>query len=264
MGAGDGPEDEMDEFATRYQRHLAFDRIGPEGQRRLARGSALVVGCGALGGAAAALLVRAGVGKVRLVDCDIVELSNLPRQLLFDEADVAARAPKALRTAERLRAANSACDIEPVATRIDAGTIDGLLDGIDVVVDGLDNFATRYVVNDACVRRGIPWVYGGVVGAAGVTMTVRPGRGPCLRCVFPEAPPEDAVPTCQTHGVVAPAPVTVAALETIEALKLLLGRDDVRPGLLSLDLWDGSFRSVRVVRAPSCPACGSLQGYSQT
>jgi adenylyltransferase/sulfurtransferase len=257
MGAGDGPEDGMDEFESRYQRHLAFDRIGAEGQRRLARGAVLVAGCGALGGAAAALLVRAGVGTVRLVDRDVVELSNLPRQLLYDEADVAARTPKVQRAAERLRAANSACRIEARVATIDAGTIDGLLDGIDVVVDGLDNFAARYVVNDACVRRGIPWVYGGVVGAVGVTMTVRPGLGPCLRCVFPEPPPEHAVPTCETHGVVAPAPVTVAALETVEALKLLLGRDDVRPELLSLDLWDGSFRAVRVARAPDCPACGA-------
>lgn len=246
----------MDDFATRYQRHLAFDRIGAEGQRRLARGSVLIVGCGALGGAAATLLVRAGVGTVRLVDRDVVELSNLPRQILYDEADVAARAPKAVRAAERLRAANSACRLEPRVATIDATTIAGLLDGIDVVVDGLDNFATRYVVNDACVRRGVPWVYGGVVGAAGVTLTVRPGLGPCLRCVFPDAPPEDAVPTCESHGVVASAPVAIAALETIEALKLLLGRDDVRPELLSLDLWDGSFRGVRVARAPDCPACG--------
>lgn len=246
----------MDDFAIRYQRHLAFDRIGAEGQRRLARGSVLVAGCGALGGAAAVLLVRAGVGAVRLADADVVEPSNLPRQILYDEADVGTGVPKVLRAAERLRAANSACRIDPRAERIDAKSIDRLLDGIDVVVDGLDNFATRYVVNDACVRRGIPWVYGGVVGASGVTLTVRPGRGPCLRCVFPEAPPEDAVPTCQSHGVVAPAPVAVAALETVEALKLLLGRDDVRPDLLSLDLWDGTFRAVRVARAPGCPACG--------
>ncbi|MBN1770741.1 MAG: ThiF family adenylyltransferase, partial [Deltaproteobacteria bacterium] len=143
----------MGEHEERYRRHLAFDRIGPEGQRRLARGSVLVVGCGALGGAAAALLVRAGVGTVRLVDRDVVELSNLPRQLLYDEADVAARVPKVLRAAERLRAANSACRLEPRVATIDATTIDGLLDGIDVVVDGLDNFTTRYVVNDACVRR---------------------------------------------------------------------------------------------------------------
>ncbi|NMC71908.1 MAG: HesA/MoeB/ThiF family protein [Myxococcales bacterium] len=247
----------MDELAIRYQRHLAFDRIGAEGQRRLARGSVLVAGCGALGGAAAALLVRAGVGAVRLVDDDRVEPSNLPRQILYDEADAAAGVAKAPRAAERLRAANSACRIEARVERIDAGTIDALLDGIDVVVDGLDNFATRYVVNDACVRRGVPWIYGGVVGATGVTLTVRPGLGPCLRCVFPEAPPEDAVPTCRTHGVVAPAPVTIAALETVETLKLLLGRDDVRPELLSLDLWDGSFRAVRVARAPACPACGA-------
>jgi len=246
----------MTTLEERYSRQILFEKIGLEGQRKLAAGSVLVVGCGALGAAVSTLLVRAGVGALRLVDRDVVELSNLHRQILFDEADVAARLPKAEAAARKLAQVNSACRIEGRVADVTPRNVEALLDGVKVVVDGLDNFETRYLINDACLKHGVPWIYGGVLGAVGVTMTVLPGDGPCLRCVFPEPPPPGTLPTCDTQGVLGPAPVIVGALEAIEACKILIGGADVRRELLFLDIWDGSFRSVRIARADGCPACG--------
>jgi len=240
----------------RYSRQILFEKIGRDGQRKLGEGSVLVVGCGALGAAAASLLVRAGIGALRLVDRDVVDVSNLHRQILFDEADVAARLPKAEAAARKLRAIDSRCRIEGLVADVTPRNVERLLDGVGVVVDGLDNFETRYLINDACVSRGVPWIYGGVLGAVGVTMTVLPGDGPCLRCVFPEPPPPGTLPTCDTQGVIGPAPVAVAALEAVEVCKLLLGATDVRRELLFLDLWEGGCRGVKVSRAEHCPACG--------
>ncbi|MBI5486175.1 MAG: ThiF family adenylyltransferase [Deltaproteobacteria bacterium] len=240
----------------RYSRQILFEKIGEEGQEKLARGSALVVGCGALGAAAASLLVRAGVGAVRLVDRDVVEASNLHRQILFDEADAAARLPKAEAAARHLRAMNAACRIEAFTVDVTPRNVERLVAGVGVVVDGLDNFEARYLVNDACVSAGVPWVYGGVLGAVGVTMTILPGDGPCLRCVFPEPPAPGTLPTCDTQGVIGPAPVAIGALEAVEACKVLMGSGEVRRELAYLDVWEGSLRTVRVARSPSCPACG--------
>jgi adenylyltransferase/sulfurtransferase len=239
----------------RYSRQILFDKIGEQGQAKLARGSALVVGCGALGAAASSLLVRAGVGAVRLVDRDVVEASNLHRQILFDEADAAARLPKAEAAARKLRAMNGACRIEAHVADVTPRNVERLVAGVSVVVDGLDNFEARYLLNDACVSASIPWVYGGVLGAVGVTMTVLPGDGPCLRCVFPEPPAPGTLPTCDTQGVIGAAPVAIGALEAVEACKILLGAGDVRRELAYLDVWEGTLRGVRVARSPTCPAC---------
>ena len=240
----------------RYSRQILFDKIGEAGQEKLAGGSALVVGCGALGAAVASLLVRAGVGTVRLVDRDVVEASNLHRQILFDEADAAARLPKAEAAARKLRAMNRACRIEAHVADVTPRNVERLVAGMSVVVDGLDNFEARYLINDACVSASIPWVYGGVLGSVGVTMTVLPGDGPCLRCVFPGPPAPGTLPACDTQGVIGPAPVAIGALEAVEACKILLGSGDARRELAYLDVWEGSLRTVRVTRSASCPACG--------
>ena len=239
----------------RYHRQTLLPFVGPAGQGRLAGARVLLVGCGALGGTVADQLVRAGVGHLRLVDRDVVEWTNLQRQVLFDEADARDGTPKATAAAERLRAVNSAVAVEPVAADVHAGNVERLMDGVDVTVDGTDNAETRYLVNDAAVKLGRPWVYGGCVGADGRVMTVRPG-GPCLRCVFPAPPAAGELPTCDTAGVLGPAAAVVAALQAAAVLRLLVGADPI-DALLSLDVWRGRFRSVDVGPPdPDCPCCG--------
>lgn len=241
----------------RYSRQERFAAIGSEGQARLRRAHVVVLGCGALGGATANLLVRAGVGRLRIVDRDYVELSNLQRQTLFDEADVRQRLPKAIAAAERLRRVNSEVNVEPVVADITPSTIEALVAGADVLVDGLDNFETRYLVNDVAIKRDIPWVYGGVLGSYGMTMTVRPGASPCLRCVFPEAPQPGSAPTCETAGVIGPAVDAVGALQAVEALKLVVGDvAAVNGDLLGMDLWSNATDRVPLGNPrPDCPAC---------
>src|SRR6266566_1595557 len=176
-----------DSVLDRYVRQMRYAPLGEEGQRRLMAGRALVCGCGALGSMIAALLARAGVGKLRIVDRDFLELNNLQRQMLYDEADVAAGLPKAIAAAEHLRRINSAIEIEPVVADVTAANVLELCRDVDVVVDGTDNFETRFLVNEAALKLGLPWVYGGAVGASGQTMTILPGETPCLRCLIPES-----------------------------------------------------------------------------
>jgi adenylyltransferase/sulfurtransferase len=240
----------------RYSRQVLFDRLGTEGQEKLAAGTVLIVGCGALGSMNATLLARAGVGRLRVVDRDVVDLTNLHRQVLFDEDDVAAGLPKAEAAARRLRRVNSTIAVEATVADVTPRNVEALVAGVSLVVDGLDNFETRYLLNDACLAAGKPWIYGGVLGAVGMTMNVLPGAGPCLRCLFPEPPPPGTLPTCDTAGVIGPAPAVVASLQSAEACKILVGSPDVRRDLLYVDVWEGSFRSTRVARAGDCPACG--------
>lgn len=243
----------------RYSRQRVLPQIGAAGQQALRDGTALLIGCGALGSLQAELLVRAGVGRVRLADRDVVELHNLQRQLLFDEEDAAARLPKAEAAARHLRRFNSEVRCEPVVVDVTAGTIGPLLEGVQVVLDATDNFATRYLVNDACVQAGIPWVYGGVLGSAGMMLVVRPGQGPCLRCLFPEMPEAGSAPSCDTAGVLGPAPAAVASLQAAAALRLLVERDRdaaQAASLVAVDVWDLGFRTIEVQRDPACPCCG--------
>lgn len=242
--------------AERYARQAVLPQIGPSGQERLGSSAALVVGCGALGCAQAQLLARAGVGRLVLVDRDFVELSNLQRQLLYDEADAAQRLPKAEAAARHLRAVNSSIQLEPVVADLTARNASELVQGVDVVLDATDNVETRYLVNDACVKAGKPWVYGGAVGTSGVVLAVRPGDGPCLRCVFPEPAPPGTLPTCDIAGVLNAAPAAIAALQVVEAMKLLLGAASEAHRLHSFELWAPSFRSVKVHREPGCRCCG--------
>ncbi|MEW6720062.1 MAG: ThiF family adenylyltransferase [Thermodesulfobacteriota bacterium] len=247
FSAGDDP---------RYARQAVLPVVGREGQRRLAESTALIVGCGALGSAQAELLARAGVGKLVLVDRDVLELHNLQRQLLFDEQDVRDRLPKAVAAARRLRAVNSAIDVEAVVTDVTAANIGELLEPASLALDGTDNIETRYLLNDAAVLAGKPWVYGGVLGTDGAVMAVRPGSGPCLRCVFPEPPEPGELPTCETQGVLNTAVAWVAALQATEAIRLLVGAPTDGPFLHTLDVWRGTATPVKVERLKDCVCCG--------
>lgn len=244
--------------AERYARQTILPAIGAEGQRRLLQSRVLVAGCGALGSASANLLVRAGIGRLTIVDRDYVELSNLQRQVLFDEADVRNRIPKAAAAEEKLRRINQDVVVEGLVIDLNASNVERLVAGVDVIVDGLDNFETRYLLNDVAVKHGIPWVYGGVIASYGMTMTIRPGSSPCLRCVFPESPPAGSAPTCDTAGVIGPAVETVAAFQAAEVMKLIVGDTAaVNTSLLAIDLWHISLDRVPLpAPIPSCPTCG--------
>ncbi|MFM8495727.1 MAG: ThiF family adenylyltransferase, partial [Planctomycetia bacterium] len=242
----------------RYSRQTRFAPLGAEGQARLAAGRVAVVGCGALGSVVAMALVRAGVGFVRLIDRDVPERSNLPRQILFDEADVAAGLPKAVAAARHLTAINSAITIEPVVADLTAANIADLLGGVDAIVDGTDNFEARYLVNEHACRHGVAWVYGGAIGAEGRVLTIVPGRTACLRCLVPDPPAPGTLPTCDTAGIIGPAALVVGAVEAAEAIKLLVGaHDKAASRMLVCDLWDNVWRTIDLtaLAATGCPTC---------
>ena len=242
----------------RYSRQILFDPVGAEGQRRLRGARALVVGCGALGSAQVESLVRAGVGRVRVADRDFVEESNLQRQTMFTERDARERLPKAVAAARRAAEINSDVEVEPEVIDVTPANVERLVENCDVVLDGTDNFATRYLLNDACHKRGVNWVYGAAVGSYGVTMTVRPRTSPCLRCVFPEPPSAAGAATCDTAGVIMPIISVVAAVQVSEALKLLVGRhEDLHASLMQFDVWRNEWRRLALPKGPSpeCPAC---------
>lgn len=242
----------------RYSRQILFNGIGEEGQRRLLAARVLIVGCGALGTAHAEALGRAGVGRLRIVDRDFVEASNLQRQTMFTESDASDRLPKAIAGANHLREINSEIEVEPHIVDVNHSNIEQLIEDCDVVLDGTDNFATRYLINDACVKHNTNWIYGAAVGSYGVSMTVRPHQTACLRCVFEEAPPAASAPTCDTAGVIMPIINVVAAVQVSEALKLLTGHvEDLHGWLMQFDVWRNEWRKINpgAPRA-DCPACG--------
>ena len=241
---------------ARYARHSALSFIGEAGQRKLSQSSVLVLGCGSLGSAQAMLLARAGIGRLVLADRDVVDACNLTTQVLYDERDVAERQPKAEAAARRLRAINSAIIIEPVIADVTASNIEELVGRADLALDAADNFETRYLLNDAAVKAGKPWVYGGVLGTDGMVMAVRPGQGPCLRCLFDTPPDMGLVPTCDTFGVLNAAAVWVAALQVSEAIKLLLGGGGENFSLHMLDIRGGTGTAVEAGRRTGCPCCG--------
>lgn len=236
---------------ARYSRQILLPEIGEKGQRRLRGATAFIAGCGATGSAIASVLVRAGVGRTVIVDRDIVEESNLQRQLLFTEGDIGE--PKAVAAAAALRRANTAVEVEGIVADLAADNIEGLLRDASVILDGTDNMEARYIINDASVKHSIPWVYCGAVGTYGMVMAVVPGKGPCLRCLFPEPPAPGALPTCDTAGVLGTAPLAAGALAATGALRLLTGR--ARPRLIYIDVWKQTLRRLRVERREGCPAC---------
>src|SRR5215472_263229 len=243
----------------RYSRQMRFYGIGEEGQRRLLRSHVTLCGCGALGTVLANALVRAGVGHLRLVDRDFIETSNLQRQVLFDEHDVAENLPKAEAGARKLAAINSSVHVEPVVTDIDRTNILELVEDVDLILDGTDNFEIRYLINDAAVKLGKPWVYGGCIGSHGQTMTILPGETPCLRCVFEAAPAPGEAGTCETAGVLAPIVNIVASYQAAEALKILTGRrEQVNRELIYVDVWENITRRIKVsplLGTVDCPCC---------
>src|SRR6516162_7075110 len=223
----------------RYSRQIRFPGIGEDGQRRLLNSRVTLCGCGALGTVLANALVRAGVGHLRLIDRDFIETSNLQRQVLFDEHDVAENLPKVEAAARKLAAINSSIHVEPVVTDIDRTNIVELVKDADVVLDGTDNFEIRYLINDAAVKLGKPWVYGGCIGSHGQTMTIVPGQTPCLRCVFQAAPAPGESGTCETAGVLSPIVNVIASFQVAEALKILAGRvEHINRDLVYIDIWD--------------------------
>ncbi len=244
---------------NRYSRQMRFTAIGEDGQRKIAASRVLLVGCGALGTVIADMLVRAGVGYVRIVDRDFVDLSNLQRQVLFDEQDVADHLPKAIVAASKLSRINSQITVEPHVTDVNPNNIASLMNNVDLVLDGTDNFETRFLINDAALNQQTPWIYGGVVGSHGQTLPIFPGESPCLRCII-EAPPDPGTTeTCDTAGVISPAVHVVTSLQVVAALKILSGqRNSITPKLTVVDVWDGSFRQLDVSQlrpANNCPAC---------
>lgn len=244
------PDVEFPPELARYRRQLLLPELGVAGQRRLGGATVLVVGCGALGSAQLQLLCRAGVGRLRFADPDRVALDNLHRQLLFDEADARRGRPKVEAAAEHLAAMNSTVVLEALRLRVGADNITDLLQGVDLVLDASDDLHLRFVVNDACVRNGVPWIYGGVEGSGGMVLEVEPGAGPCLRCLFPEPAPGTGPPP-----VFGPAPVVVGSLQAALALRRLAGARS-RPGrLLLVDTWAASWRQVEVAADPLCDCC---------
>ena len=240
----------------KYSRQTLFAPIGLAGQQRLLASSAVIVGCGAIGAAASALLVRAGLGRLRVLDRDFVEPSNLQRQMLFDEADAREALPKAVAAERKLRAMNSSVSVEGIVADLAPQNTQDLLSGFDLILDGSDNFETRFLVNDFAVSSGTPWIYAAAVASYGLTMVVEPGVTPCLACLLESEVGRGLEETCDTVGVLGPIVTLIASLEVAEALKLLAGRTEaLHHRLISCDVWSGRFQSIRVPRNPACRAC---------
>ncbi|HYP14985.1 MAG TPA: ThiF family adenylyltransferase [Bryobacteraceae bacterium] len=246
------------EERERYSRQIRFPAWGEHGQRRLMESCVAIVGCGALGSYQAGSLARAGVGRLILIDRDYVEVSNLQRQWLFDEADVAEALPKAAATAMHIKKINQGVSTEPVIADITATNIDDILSECDLILDGTDNFETRYLLNEFAIARSKPWIYGAAVGSYGITMPVLPGSTSCLVCIYP-TPPPGAQPTCETAGVLNPITSVVASLQCADAMKILTGAK-LRPRITTVDVWDGSIRQLdSPERDPDCAVCSRRQ-----
>jgi molybdopterin/thiamine biosynthesis adenylyltransferase len=250
-----------DPSQARYDRQMRLPQIGAAGQQKLAAARVLLVGCGALGTVIADQLVRAGIGSLTLIDRDIVELSNLQRQTLFDEADATNQTPKAIAAASRLRRVNSSVEILPLVADVHAGNLDDLLrPGFDLILDGTDNVQTRYLINDVAVKRSLPWIYGAAVGVEGRVMGIVPAgamRTPCLRCIFPTPPSPQELPACDTAGVLGMGATIVGAMQAIEAIKLLIGAGPSNV-LMRMDFWTPRLHAVSTLdaRRDDCVCCG--------
>ena len=259
MTAPDNPPASSSGPEGRFARQTRFAPLGARGQAELASARVLIVGCGALGGVLAQWLTRAGVGHLTLVDRDIVEETNLPRQVLFTAENARAGAPKAHAAKDALGTIGGPTEIEAHAVHLDAKVLGDLGRGQDLILDGTDNMSTRYLINDSCVQNGTPWIYGGVVSGAGLVMPILPGSGPCLRCIFRDPPPPGTLPTCDTAGVIGPAVGAIASMQAGLALRILGGQDAPEAGLLEIDVWNGHVRRLGVPRDPACPCCGSRE-----
>ncbi|MCB0245571.1 MAG: ThiF family adenylyltransferase, partial [Anaerolineae bacterium] len=233
---------------ARYARQIIFPGLGEAGQRKLLAATVVVIGCGATGTVLANHLARSGVGHLRIVDRDFIELNNLQRQLLFDEQDIADRLPKAEAARRKLSRINSDIEVEGIVADVNPDNIVSLIRDADLVMDGADNFETRFLVNDACAKLGIPWIYSGVISSYGMTMTIRPGETACLRCLLGQMPAPGTTATCDTAGVLAPSVSVVASIAAGEAIKLLAGFGELNDGLINYDLLDNSLEQFEVMR----------------
>jgi adenylyltransferase/sulfurtransferase len=243
----------------RYSRQLIYEKIGEQGQKKIFAARAAIIGVGALGSTIANNLCRAGLGYLRLIDRDCVELSNLPRQNLFDEDDAAAKNPKAIAARNHLEKINSLTKTQPLVVNVDSSNVEELLKDIDVVLDGSDNLKVRFLVNEACHKLKIPWVYGGVLGASGNSMTILPGEGPCFRCFLPEPPGEGSYPTTSDAGVLNMITNIIASVESAEALKIITGQADINRRIFMLDVWNNTAEYLDLSKNPDCPVCGRYE-----
>lgn len=237
---------------NRYHRQIIFPGLGEEGQAKLGQAKVVQVGCGGLGSTLAQSMVRAGVGKLTIIDPDTPDLTNLHRQSLFDEKDVKKKVKKVVAAENKLKAVNSNVKIKGIDTAFSASNADKLLSGHDLVLDGTDNMQTRFVINDWCVKNHIPWIYGGVLEAMGMTMVILPGKSPCLRCLFSETEPTQSTGVA---GIINTTPTLIAALQVTEAMKLILNSSDLVSDLRIIDLWSGDYQNIVIKRDPQCPCC---------
>ena len=248
----------------RYSRQVIF--IGEDGQHKLSQSYVAIVGCGALGTIIATSLVRAGVGKVRIIDRDFIEYHNLQRQVLFDEDDIRNQLPKAVAAERHLKKINSSVEIEGIVADVNHTNIEGLVGDADVILDGLDNFETRLLINDVSLKRNVPWIYGGAIASFGMTLTIIPKETPCFRCFSPSVVRRGAIQTCDTAGIISPIPFIIGSWQTAEAMKILVGAGDINRDLITIDVWQGTFHRLKIRPRPDCPACQgkykSLEGKS--
>ncbi len=240
----------------RYSRQILFPPIGKDGQRRLLNSSVTIIGCGALGSVTSNLLARAGVGKIRIVDRDFVEITDLQRQFIFDEEDVRKRMPKAMAVREKLKKVNSEITIEGIISDANATNIEELVKETDLICDCTDNMETRFLINQVSIRNGIPWIYTACLGTRALLFNIVPENGPCLQCLVHSQPGPGGIETCETAGILGSIVGTIASIQSLEAIKILIGRDDYLTDLLSIDLWPVKFFRFKVPKWPDCPTCG--------
>jgi len=239
----------------RYSRQIRFEPIGERGQQAIRKASVCIIGCGALGSFQAESLARAGIGRLALIDRDYVDFSNLQRQWLYQEQDAQDEVPKAVAAARRIAMLNGDVQVTPVVSDVTPSNIEELTADFDLLLDGTDNFETRYLINDLSVKRGVPWIYGAAIGSYGVAMPIVPERGPCFRCIYPEAP-TGVLPTCDVNGIISPTTATVAAWQVSMALRLIVGWPGFSCRIQSFDIWAGTSRSIAAgERDPACPVC---------
>ncbi|MDR2169274.1 MAG: ThiF family adenylyltransferase [Planctomycetaceae bacterium] len=259
----------------RYSRQIAFFGVGVDGQDKLLASTVAIIGVGAIGSALANILCRAGIGRLRLVDRDYVELTNLQRQILFTEADVTNQQPKSIAACEYLKKVNSEIILEPVVAELNSGNIAQILDGVDLILDAVDNWETRFLINEWSVKNKITWIYAAALGSQCVTMNFRynntcnntgnntggdsnnscDSNSPCLRCLIPAEHPQTQQQTCATAGILAMTPGTIASIQAAEAVKIILNSNAIREGLLTIDLWNNRFKNIKIKRNPDCPVC---------
>jgi molybdopterin-synthase adenylyltransferase len=240
----------------RYSRQTVFGEIGANGQKKLLNSRVAVIGVGATGTVIANNLCRAGVGFIRLVDRDYVELSNLQRQTLYTEEDALQQTPKAVAACEHLKKVNSEIDLEPVAADVNSSNIETLISDVDLVLDGSDNIEVRCLINEACVKHNKPWIYAGAIAGSGMTMNIIPGKTPCLHCLFPDLSKTGNIPTCSTAGVLNGMTGIIASISSTEAMKIIIGSSSVRESLMTIDIWENEFREITIKQNPDCTVCG--------